>query len=432
MSRITLKDPRQWAAVIALAVVPASSAAAAPFSGATPVAGFGDEPALAQIAGATLAADGSAAIAGSSDTEGRRRVVAAFGDATSPPAAARGLGPASGAFDVAFASNASGDVALTYSVGHVAYLTTCRASRCRTQRVGTSSVKPQSAVTVQPHTGRTTVLWRGRTSRGLDRLQWRITTNGKLGRTRTLAEFGDTPRVATDATGRTVAVWLADRRARRTGVRTAVRRVGEFLKPTTVTRSPAAALRLVTSDGGSSVAAWLSGSGSGSPEGPLGTVQVATRTASSSFGSPVSLGVGSTLSLAGSPDGHAVLVADRHVSGTSVVVSASLRDPNETFGPFVDVSPAEFVSDAFPATGAVSDGGRALVTWASGVDPSAPAPAGVFAAVAEPSAAFDSPERLADAQTATLPQPTAGAITRSAAVVAWAGPQGGQIARAGT
>lgn len=98
-------------------------------SAATPVAGFGDEPALAQIAGATLAADGSAAIAGSSDaiaggsaaiaggsdTEGRRRVVAAFGDTTSPPAAARGLGPASGAFDVAFAANASGDVALTYN-----------------------------------------------------------------------------------------------------------------------------------------------------------------------------------------------------------------------------------------------------------------------------------------------------------------------------
>jgi hypothetical protein len=56
----------------------------------------------------------------------------------------------------------------------------------------------------------------------------------------------------------------------------------------------------------------------------------------------------------------------------------------------------------------------------------------VFAAVAEPSAAFDSPQRLADARTATLPQPSAGAITRSAAVVAWVGPQGGQIARAGT
>jgi hypothetical protein len=54
----------------------------------------------------------------------------------------------------------------------------------------------------------------------------------------------------------------------------------------------------------------------------------------------------------------------------------------------------------------------ALVTWASGVDPSAPTPAGVFAAVAEPSAAFDSPQRLADARTATLPQPSAGAITQ--------------------
>jgi hypothetical protein len=95
-------------------------------------------------------------------------VFAAFGDATSPPAAARGLGARpSGAFEVAFAANASGDVALTHSVGHVAYLTTCRGSRCRTQRVGTSAVKPQSAVTVQPHTVRTTVLWRGRTSRGL-------------------------------------------------------------------------------------------------------------------------------------------------------------------------------------------------------------------------------------------------------------------------
>jgi hypothetical protein len=56
----------------------------------------------------------------------------------------------------------------------------------------------------------------------------------------------------------------------------------------------------------------------------------------------------------------------------------------------------------------------------------------VFAAVAEPSAAFDWPQQLADGQTATLPQPSAGAITRSAAIVAWAGPQGGQIARAGT
>jgi hypothetical protein len=71
------------------------------------------------------------------------------------------------------------------------------------------------------------------------------------------------------------------------------------------------------------------------------------------------------------------------------------------------------------------------VTWAAGVDPSAPAPAGVFAAVADPTGPFGAAQLLAGAQTATLPQPTAAAITASSALVAWAGPQGGQIARAG-
>jgi hypothetical protein len=429
--QILLADRRWRAGVVALTLIPASPAVASPFS-TTPVAGFGDMPAFAQVAGVALAPDGSSALAGISATRGRRQVVAAFGGTASPPAAARGFGPASGAYDVAFASNASGEVALTYSVGHVAYLTTCRGSRCRTQRVGTSAVKPQAAVAVQPRTGRTIVLWRGRTARGLDRLRWRVATDFALGRTHTLGEFGDTPRVATDATGQTIAVWLADRRAGRSGVRTATRHSGEFSKPTTLTSAPAAALRLVTGDRGSSVAAWLGGAGSGNPEGPLGMVQVATRTASSSFGAPVSLGPGSTVSLAGSPDGHAVLVIDRHVNGRSVVVSASRRAPNATFGPFVDVSPAQFVSDAYPAAAAVSDGDRALVTWASATDPSAPGPAGVFAAVAEAGAGFGAPEQLATAQNATLPQPTAGAITPGAALVAWSGPDGAQIARSGT
>ena len=78
----------------------------------------------------------------------------------------------------------------------------------------------------------------------------------------------------------------------------------------------------------------------------------------------------------------------------------------------------------------MADGGRALVTWASGADPSAPAPSGVFAAVAEPSSGFGAPQLLAGPGTATLPQATAGAITPSVALVAWVGPQGGQLARA--
>jgi hypothetical protein len=55
----------------------------------------------------------------------------------------------------------------------------------------------------------------------------------------------------------------------------------------------------------------------------------------------------------------------------------------------------------------------------------------VFAASAEPGAAFAAPQLLADAGTATLPQPTAAAITRGAAIAAWAGPHGAQVARAG-
>jgi hypothetical protein len=409
----------------ALLALPAS-ASAATFGPATPITGFGDQPALAQVAGAALAPSGESLVVGTADNAGRRRAVAAFG----VPAAARGFGPASGAFDVAFGANADGDSAVTFTVGHVAYLAVCHAGDCApTIRVGTSSVKPQSAVAVQPFTGRTLVLWRGRTGTGVNRLQWRITTNGRLGPTHTLHEFGDSPQLATDGSGKTVAVWLADRRARRQGVRTSARRVGEFLTPTTVTSDLAGDARVVSSTNGATVAAWLTGPHAIDPENPAGTVQVATRTASTSFAAPQSLGTGSTLSLAGSPDGHALVATDRHVVASSVVVSAARRAPGAPFEPLADISPAQFVSDVFGAQAAVADGGRALVSWAAGVDPSTPGPTGVFATVAEAPGAFAAPQLLADAQTATLPQSTGAAITSTAAVVAWAGPQGGQVTR---
>jgi hypothetical protein len=417
-------------ALTAWLLVAAGSASAAPFAPATPIAGFGDQPALGQISGAALAADGSSVIVGSSDTAGNRRAVAAFGDAMSAPGAARGFGPPSGAYDLGFAANSSGQVALTYSVGHTAYLTTCNRGRCRpTARVGTSALKPESAVAVQPASGRTIVLWRGRTTSGANRLQWRITTNGRLGARHTLGEFGDAPQLATDASGKTVAIWLADRRTRGRGVRTAARRVGEFLRPTRVTSAPAGNLRVVSSDSGQTVAAWLTAPNGINPENPVGTLQVATRTRSTGFGATRALGSGSTLSLAGSPDGHAVLATDSHLGATSVVVSAARRAPGGEFGPLVAVSPAQFVSDAYGATAAVANRGRALVTWASGADPSAPAPAGVFAAFAEPSDAFGVPQLLAMAPTATLPQPTGAAISPSTALVTWTGQQGGQVAR---
>lgn len=75
-----------------LLAVPAS-ASAAPFAPATPVAGFGEEPALAQIGGVALASGGGSVIVGTADNGGQRRAVAALGDAMSAPAAARGFGP---------------------------------------------------------------------------------------------------------------------------------------------------------------------------------------------------------------------------------------------------------------------------------------------------------------------------------------------------
>src|SRR5437879_3160406 len=73
--------------------------------------------------------------------------------------------------------------------------------------VGSSALSPEPDVAVQPGSGRLTVIWRGRTKGGSNRLQWRITTRGKLGAVHTLGEFGNEPRLGTDASGKTVAVW---------------------------------------------------------------------------------------------------------------------------------------------------------------------------------------------------------------------------------
>jgi hypothetical protein len=64
-----------------------------------------------------------------------------------------------------------------------------------------------------------------------------------------------------------------------------------------------------------------------------------------------------------------------------------------------------------------------------GVDASTPAPSGVFAAVSDASGSFGGPMLLADAPTATLPQPTGVAIGPTSALVAWSGPQGAEVAR---
>jgi hypothetical protein len=149
-----------WLVLGASTVLAGAEAKAATFAAPLPVAGFGDQPALAQVDAASLGSDGSVAIGGSADMENNRRAVAAFGNGFGV-GPARGFGPPAGAYDLAAAANASGDFALTFSVGHVAYLARCHAGACGpTARVGTSAAKPQSAVALQPGTGRTTVIWR--------------------------------------------------------------------------------------------------------------------------------------------------------------------------------------------------------------------------------------------------------------------------------
>ena len=110
-------------------------------------------------------------------------------------------------------------------------------------------------------------MWRGRTTKGANRLKWRITTNGKLGAPHTLGEFGDNPQLATDASGKTVAVWLADPRAsaRAFGPPRAAGRVpGADQRDQRARRD----LRLVSSDRGASVAAWLTAPNGIDPEEP--------------------------------------------------------------------------------------------------------------------------------------------------------------------
>ncbi len=112
-------------ALAALLLVPAVASAAS-FAPATPVAGLGDQAALARVSGAALSAGGASVVVGTSDFGSGRLPFAAFGTASAPPAAVRGFGPPAGAHDLAFAADATGDVAVGYSVGHYAYFTKCR------------------------------------------------------------------------------------------------------------------------------------------------------------------------------------------------------------------------------------------------------------------------------------------------------------------
>jgi hypothetical protein len=216
----------------------ATAAAAAPFGAPAPIAGFGASPLLAGLASAAAGADGSSLIGATRSVGDGRQALVAAGRAGQPPVQTRLLG-ASG--DITSQPRAvvddQGHGAVVFARGNTAYLSVCKKGSCATPvKVGSSALKPDPDVAVQPGNGRLTVIWRGRSKGGSNRLQWRITTGGKLGAVHTLGEFGNDPRLGTDASGKTVAVWTryvihpSDPK----GLRTAARRVGEFTRPTTL------------------------------------------------------------------------------------------------------------------------------------------------------------------------------------------------------
>jgi hypothetical protein len=370
-------------------------------------------------------------LAGTRHVGAASQSLVAIGRNGAPPASAAGLGPVGliTTLPQAVADNA-GHGAVVFARDKTVYLSTCRSGRCATVRVGTSRVLPDAAVAMQPGSGRTTVLWRGRAASGANRLQWRITTGGRLGPVHTLGELGDDPRLGTDATGKTVAIWVrhAIHASDPRGLRTAARRVGEFTRPTTVQPGGVASPHIVTGRGGETIAAWL---GASDPQNPSAQAFVATRTPSRAFSSAAPVGGPDTgaLALGRAPNGRAVLALDRQIDATTTVVEAAQRAPHGSFGPPQPIAAPQFVPTSLGAVAAVDDLGAATVAWSS-PDP-APTVRGTFAARADAGGLFAAPQQLAaDLPAAAFGQHPVLAAAGARTVVAWVTAAGAMVATA--
>ena len=336
----------------------AAALALTPAAHAAPVAGFGAAP---SVSGLATTAAGTTVLVGTSGSGAARRPIIAFGAGGELPSQATPLGRAAATVtSPRLALDDAGAAAVTWSIGRTVFFRRCTADGCgATVTVGRSGDLPDAQVAVDPRSGRATVLWSGRTPSGRDRLQWRITTGGRFGRVHTLAERGDQVRLATDASGKTVAVWTMS-----VGVRTAARRVGEFTRPATLKTGPSGALQLVVDDAGTFTAAWR---GSGDGEEPGGTAFTASRTADGAFGAPQPVpGLERThpLVLAAGPQGRAALATTDAQAGSAAAVQLSERPTAAgPFGPPQAVSPARAVVSSVAA--AVDAQGRTTVAYGS-------------------------------------------------------------------
>lgn len=422
-----------FAGVALVSLTFAAPAAAAPFGPAQPISGFGASPSLAGLSSAAVGAEGNSLIAATRSVGDRRQALVAEGRIGQPPMRTELLGPAGVITSQPRAVvDDEGHGAVVFARGRTVYLSRCEDDSCAVPvRVGSSALSPEPDVAVQPGSGRITVIWRGRKG-GRNRLQWRITTGRKLGAVHTLDEFGNEPRLGTDASGKTVAVWTryAIRTSDPKGLRTAARRVGEFTRPVTLQAGGVYLPQLVTGADGETIVAWLT-SPTFDVQSPRAQARVATRTAKTGFSAPVDVGGGDTgtLALDRAPDGHAVLALDRQLDDTTAVVQAVVRSPRGAFSAPQTLAPPQFVSTAFGATAAIDDRGVATVAWSSGAL-TAGAPAGVFAARSDSAGAFAPPQQLsADAAGASQQHPVlaaGGTLTK----VAWVTPGGPVVAQA--
>lgn len=398
-------------AVASLALCSTASAAA-PLDAGAPVSGFGEQPAQAGLSQAVVGADGTTLVAATRAAGSGRQVLVAEGRAGQPPVRTELLG-AAGDITVQprVAISEDGHGAVVFGKGHTLYLSVCEEDSCgQPVAIGSSALYPEADVAVQ-RGGRTTVLFRGRSKSGVNRLQWRITTGGKLGPVHTLGEFGNTPRLDTDATGKTVALWTRYGTGAQ-GLRTAARRVGEFTAPATLQEGRVALPQLVTGDDGETIAAWVS-SPSFDVQSPSAQARYAFRTPNTAFTAPVDIGGPATgsLSLARSADGHAVLALDEQVEGGSTVVQQSVRAPGGPFTAPVDLGAAAFVSTVSGVSAAIDDQNATTVAWRGA--------AGVFAS------RDGAAPQLLSADASALGQPvllSAGGRLTSATWVTAAGP----------
>jgi hypothetical protein len=344
------------AAFVALGAAPAH---ASPLGAPVRISGLPGGSSLPSISSVGLAPDGTTAIAGTVSAAGGRRVVAGVGSAQVFP---RGV-PGDVLSQPMVAVRGGGDGAVVWAIGRRVLLSLCDEGRCATPvEVGRSQLNPQAQVAIDPASGRVTVLWRGSAS-GHNRLQWRITTGGRLGPVHTLGELGSTPRIGTDASGKSVAVWLGEG-----GVRASARRKGEFLRPTTIATGAAQGLRLDVASSGQTIAAWrVPAPGGADVQSPRGTPVSTSRTRDTGFGpvAPVNgVADAGTLDVAIADDGRAVLAFDRQADDVTATVSAAYRaGAGLPFGPAVALSTPQFVSEAWGSSAAIDGQGVATVTW---------------------------------------------------------------------